>query len=156
MTAPNDEKVYLAIDPGGNTGYAWFDKEGKPLENSSIKDGMKFLDWLENEPVPRLLIIEQYRSRPGHKANNWSTNDTSQLIGALQRYAYKAKTKIEFYEPKDMYMGLRFLGMYKKYAKKTVHVPDALSALAGGVFVLQKLKIRKHVLTVPTQRGPSE
>jgi hypothetical protein len=144
------DKVYLAIDPGGTTGYAWFNSEGIPVENKEIKGHNNFMDWLDEEPVPKMIIYETYRNRPWEKANTWADNATSQLIGMILRYIHKHDIKVETSEPANLYMGLRYLNMYAKYAKRPGssrrHVPNALSALAHGVFVLQKLRIRKHIV----------
>jgi len=89
-------KKFLSIDPGKkNTGYAWFDKEGIPIENKAISDQNKFMDWLEAEDVSAcaLIIIETYRNRGG-RANDWSSNETSQIIGMIKRFAYKNNIKI--------------------------------------------------------------
>lgn len=139
-------KKYLSIDPGKkNTGYAWFTDNGIPIENKSISDQNKFMDWLEAEDVSacELIIMETYRNRGG-RANDWSSNETSQLIGMIKRFAYKNNIKIEDSESANLYIGLRFLNLYEKYGKRGQHVPDGLSALAHGVYVLQKLRIRKH------------
>lgn len=146
MEKSDSRYVYLAIDPGQtNTGYAWFDEEGQPVDNGEIKDRNRFLDWLEEGPVAKIIMHETYRQRPG-QTRKWNTNDTSKLIGAIERYAHKNKIRIVTYEPANMYIGLRFLGMGGVY-RKGVHVPDRVSALAGGVWTLQKLGIRKHILS---------
>lgn len=142
------EKEYLSIDPGDHVGIAWFDRVGKPLENFEIHGHNEFMDWLEEGPVPKKIIYETYRNRPWEKANQWADNKTSMLIGMILRYAHKNKVEMVSSEPANLYIGLRFLGVYQLYAKKQGksrrHVPNALSALAHGVYMLQKLHIRKH------------
>ena len=141
------DKVYLAIDPGQeNTGYAWFNDSGELSDNGSIRGGSNaFLDWLDEQPVAKIIMHETYRQRPG-QVKRWSTNGTSKLIGSIERYAYKHKIKLETYEPANMYQGLRLLGMAGAYPRGT-HVPDRLSALAGGHWCLLKLGIAQHVLS---------
>lgn len=143
-------KTYLAIDPGDHIGYAWFDENGIPLENKEINGHNEFMDWLEEEPVPKAIIYETYRNRPWEKANTWADNKTSQLIGMLLRYMHKNKVEAIKSEPANLYIGLRFLNMYARYAprrgKARRHVPNGLSALAHGVYMLQKLHIRQHVV----------
>jgi hypothetical protein len=145
------EQVYLAIDPGKHVGYAWFDSEGKPVSNGEITGHNEFMDWLESGPAPKKIIYETYRNRPWEKANQWADNQTSMLIGMILRYAHKNKCELVSSEPANLYMGLRFLGIYSEYAKKAGkarrHVPNHLSALAHGVYMLQKLRIRKHVIS---------
>lgn len=143
--------AYLAIDPGDHIGYAWFDDKGKPLANAEINGHNEFMDWLEEGPVPEKIIMEWYRNRPWEKANQWADNKTSMLIGMVLRYAHKNKVEMIKSEPANLYIGLRFLNMYGQYAprrgKARRHVPNGLSALSHGVYMLQKLGIRKHFLT---------
>jgi hypothetical protein len=137
-------KTYLSIDPGqDNIGIAWFDEEGQPVDILKFKDRNKFLDWLDEQPVARFIMHETYRNRPG-QTQKWNTGGTSKTIGAIERYAHKNKIEVKTYEPSNMYIGLRFLGMGATYKGK--HVPDDVSALAGGVWLLQKLGIREHQL----------
>lgn len=144
------EKTYLAIDPGQHIGYAWFDEKGIPLENMEINGHNEFMDWLEAGPVPKKIIYETYRNRPWAAANQWADNKTSMLIGMILRYAHKNKVELVSSEPANLYIGLRYLGLYASYAprrgKAKRHVPNGLSALSHGVYMLQKLRIRKHVV----------
>lgn len=141
------DKVYLAIDPGkDNTGIAWFDSNGELVQNMTIRGGWdKFMDWLEDQPVAKEIFHETFRQRPG-QARRWNTNETSKLIGAIERYCRKAGIKITTYEPANMVMGLRLLGLGRAYPKGT-HVPDNVSALAGGHWCLVKRGIAKHKLS---------
>lgn len=140
----DSKHFYLAIDPGNNTGYAWFAENGDPTDNGAIKGHDEFLDWLEDGPVAKIIIMEDYKVRPGNSGNHWSNVPTLQLIGAIKRYAKKNNITVEMVQPQNLYMGLRLLGMYEKYAPRTVHVPDRLSALAHGVHWLTKRHIYRH------------
>jgi hypothetical protein len=142
------EFEFLSIDPGEHIGYAWFNEVGKPTENAEITGHQKFMDWLEAGPVPKKIIYETYRNRPWAKANQWADNKTSMLIGMILRYAHTNKVELVSSEPTNLYIGLRYLGLYSMYSKKPGksrrHVPNGLSALAHGVYMLQKTGIRKH------------
>jgi hypothetical protein len=146
---PEESHVYLAIDPGEHIGYAWFDEVGRPIANAEITGHNEFMDWLEEGPVPKKIIYETYRNRPWAEANRWADNKTSMLIGMILRYAHKNDVELVSSEPANLYIGLRFLGLYARYRKQgksKPHVPNGLSALAHGVYMLQKLHIRKHVV----------
>jgi hypothetical protein len=108
------------------------------------------MDFLEDGPVPTMIIYESYRNRPWEKANVWADNKTSQLIGMILRYAHKNDVELVSSEPANLYIGLRFLNLYAKYAKRQGrarrHVPNHLSALAHGVYILQKRHIRQHIV----------
>lgn len=132
--------MYLAIDPGKNTGYALFDDKGLSKYMGVIKGEDKFLDELElmvtSQPV-KIIILEAFRNRPGTAHSNWSKNETSQHIGAIKRIARKAGITIVEQEPSPcLVIGLKFLGLGETYKGK--HVPDEVSALAHGTYYLRK------------------
>lgn len=148
--------TYLAIDPGGTTGWALFDEGGDTLGFGKVKGHDNFLDWLEdtvrlNEPKVSTIILENYKvGRSGGSQFTHSFGDvpTLQLIGAIKRVAKKASIPIVEQSPNDMYMGLRHLGLWTRYRGdgKALHVPDDQSALAHGVWYLTKIGVRKHRL----------
>lgn len=130
---------YLAIDPGNNTGWASFKRNGEVLDFSVITGHDDFLDWLEEQfPFPQVIIIEDYRVRPQGNINTFSRVPTIQLIGAISRIARKKKSKVVLQPSSILPIGLKFIGA--KYDK--AHVPDQISALAHGVYYLQKNNIR--------------
>ena len=137
--------TYLAIDPGHTTGWATFDEEGVFTGLGKITGEDKFLDWLETqvkENKPRLVIIEQYRNRPGTAVNSWSTGPTQQHIGAITRILRKAHVQMTMQDPSPaLSIGLRFIGMHTLYEGK--HVPDDVSAYAHGTYYLRRSGIQK-------------
>lgn len=144
---------YLAIDPGNTTGWAKFDENGDTVGLGKIKGHDEFLDWLEIEVISgvKKIVLENYkvgRSGGSQFTNSFSDVPTLQLIGAIKRVAKKANIEIIEQSPNEMYIGLRYLGLWERYrgGKKRVHVPDEQSALAHGVYWLVKHKIRKHSL----------
>lgn len=141
---------FLAIDPGNSTGWALFDNAGETVEIGKIKGHDNFLDWLE-EQSPLKIILENYkvgRSGGSQFTNSFSDVPTLQLIGAIKRVAKKAKIEVIEQTPNDMYMGLRYLGLWQVYrgGKTKQHVPDDVSALAHGRYYLVKTGIAKHRL----------
>lgn len=132
----------LAIDPGGTTGWASFDRKGKPIAFDKIKGHDEFLDWLE-EQKPERIVCESYKVRPGVN-HSFSDVPTLQLIGAIKRWARKQGIEVKEQQPADMYIGLRHLGLYTTYKGK--HVPDNISALAHGEYYLIKNKLKRHNL----------
>lgn len=135
--------TYLAVDPGGTTGWAKWDSEGNFLGFGEIKGANEFLDWLEQEKFD-VLILEIYRNRPGdkNKHNIWSTGPTQQTIGAIKRVAHKNKAVVVEQEASPcLAIGLRFLGLSNTYKGK--HVPDKISAMAHGTYFLRKKGIVK-------------
>lgn len=148
--------TYLAIDPGGTTGWALFDELGDTIGFGKVKGHDEFLDWLESTTERygkgiETLVLENYKvGRSGGSQFTHSFGDvpTLQLIGAIKRVAKKASIPIVEQTPNDMYMGLRHLGLWTRYrgGGKALHVPDEQSALAHGVYYLTKIGVRKHRL----------
>lgn len=138
---------YLAIDPGEKkTGWAWFDGEGQTTGFGYVEGIDEFLDWLEDQPAPRVVILEEYRVNPtiGH---GFSRVRTIEVIGGVKRFARKSGSKLELQRNTCLPIGLRFLGMYEAYyenGKKKKHVDDQVSALAHGEYYLVSKKIKKH------------
>ena len=148
--------MYLAIDPGGTTGWALFDEKGDTKGIGKIKGHDDFLDWLEDtvhlhEPPVKVFILENYkvgRSGGSQFTHSFSDVPTLQLIGAIKRVAKKANITIVEQSPNEMYIGLRYIGLWSLYRAggKAAHVPDEQSALAHGVYYLVKIGLRKHRL----------
>lgn len=144
--------MYLSIDPGKTTGWASFSDSGETLGFGKIKGHDAFLDWLEETQDVKVVILENYKvGRSGGSQFTHSFGDvpTLQLIGAIRRVASKRHWTVVEQTPNDMYMGLRYLGLWERYrgpGRPKRHVPDEQSALAHGVYYLVKHKIRPHPL----------
>ena len=143
--------TYLAIDPGGTTGWARFNETGDTTGFGKIKGHDAFLDWLEEVQGVQVCILENYKvGRSGGSQFTHSFGDvpTLQLIGAIKRVAKKQGWELVEQSPNDMYMGLRHIGLWSQYrgSGKALHVPDDQSALAHGVYYLIKIGVRKHRL----------
>lgn len=139
--------TYLAIDPGERTsGWARFGEDGETTGFGAIKGIDEFLDWLEDQPAPRVLIMENYRVNPAI-SHAFSKVRTVEVIGGIKRYC--RKHSVELVEQRNVVLpiGLRYLGMYEVYyrgTKRIKHVDDEISALAHGEYYLVKNKIKKH------------
>lgn len=137
---------FLAIDPGTHqVGWAGFDSSGETIGFGVIKGEDAFLDWLEEQPRPRVIIIEGYFINP-YKHKTWSKAGTSEVIGAIKRYARKHGIEIVEQRNTDLPTGLRFIGMYGVYykdRKNIKHVDDEISALAHGTVYLVRNKIKQ-------------
>lgn len=141
---------YLAIDPGKTTGWAGFDERGNLIGCGKVTGHDAFLDWLEEQAF-KTMVLENYKvGRSGGSQFTHSFGDvpTLQIIGAIKRIAKKQSAKVIEQSPNEMYIGLRYLGLWSKYRAggKKLHVPDDQSALAHGVYYLVKHKIRQHRL----------
>lgn len=143
--------MYLSIDPGEKrTGWARFDEHGETTGFGTIEGIDEFLDWLEDQSPPKVLIFENYRVNP-NVSHAFSKVRTIEVIGGLKRYCRKHQVTIVEQRNVDLPIGLRYLGMFSVYYEsrngRTVrikHVDDSVSALAHGEFYLVKNKIKKH------------
>lgn len=139
---------YLAIDPGEKrTGWASFNEAGEETGLGTILGGPDgFMDWIEGLPdPPQEIIFEGYAVNPTIN-HGFSKVVTVQLIGMIKRYAKQRKIPIHEQRNTVLSIGLRYIGMYAVYnppGKSKKHVDDQISALAHGVYYLQKNGIRK-------------
>lgn len=139
--------TYLAIDPGEKkTGWARFGEDGETTGFGTIDGIDEFLDWLDDQPKPRVVIMEDYRVSPTI-SHAFSKVRTIEVIGGVKRYC--RKNNITLVEQRNLVLpiGLRYLGMYEVYykgRKKVKHVDDEISALAHGEYYLVSTKVKKH------------
>lgn len=139
--------MYMSIDPGEKrTGWARFDENGDTTGFGKINGIDEFLDWLEDQPPPKTLILENYRVNP-NISHAFSKVRTVEVIGGVKRYCRKHGVNLVEQRNTDLSIGLRYIGMYEVYykgRKKIKHVDDEISALAHGEYFLVKNKIKKH------------
>lgn len=139
--------MYLSIDPGEKrSGWARFNELGE-VTGFGHKDGIdEFLDWLEDQPPPKVCILEIYRVNPGI-SHAFSKVRTIEVIGGVKRWCRKNNVTLVEQRNTDLSIGLRYIGMYEVYykgRKRIKHVDDEISALAHGEYYLVKNKIKKH------------
>lgn len=141
--------MYLAVDPGEKrTGWARFDENGETTGFGYINGIDEFLDWLEDQPRPKVLIMEEYRVNPGI-SHAFSRVRTVECIGGVKRFCRKNDVKLVEQRNTVLSIGLRYIGMYQVYYKGTKrikHVDDEVAALAHGTYYLVKNKLKKHRL----------
>lgn len=132
--------MYLALDPGARTGWAWFDEEGELVDFGIFQSHDELDDFL-NERQPGVIIYEGYYNNPSIKQGG-SKMPQSIAIGRIHAYCYRTNTR--YYEQLSSVLpiALRWAGL-RQYKG---HVPDDKSAIAHGVFWLQRHGIRKSRL----------
>ena len=138
---------YLAIDPGSRcTGWARFSEVGEATGFGHIDGIDEFLDWLEDQPKPKVVILEEYRVNPSI-SHAFSKVRTIEVIGGVKRYCRKNNITLVEQRNTVLPIGLRYIGMYEVYyrgRKKIQHVDDEIAALAHGEYYLVKNKIKQH------------
>lgn len=79
------EWAYIALDPGDTTGWAAADAEGNLLEYGQFKlaEQNKWLD-AHIRPNIKEVIVEDYKNYAHKTQKNWSRNQTSKNIGAIE------------------------------------------------------------------------
>jgi hypothetical protein len=85
---------YLAIDPGGTTGYAWME-DGLPVEIGEVPLAA-LKDWLDKQE-PEFFVVETYIIRPqgaGGFNHSWNKGETLQIIGAIKLHAASIGVKV--------------------------------------------------------------
>lgn len=102
--------MFLAIDPGKVSGYAFLDDEGflKDMGQASLTEMPKFLDSLHTSL--KVMIIENFRIRPGQNFS-WSEMDTIQVIGACKYRAHQLKVPVVLQEPQFYSIGMKWAGV---------------------------------------------
>lgn len=121
-----------------------FNDDGTDAGVGEIKGHDNFLDWLDQRTEIFIgCIVEEYTVRNQQFNHQGSKVPTIQLIGAIKRWAKKRNTPVYEQPSSALPIACRFAGVPYK---KGVHVRDALSAYAHGVYWLQKKKIRKNRL----------
>jgi hypothetical protein len=124
----------LALDPGGTTGIAFFEK-GKLKQRGVIKDyDMLSLENLIKTLKPDVVVVEEYVLYPwARKEQTWSDFPVPRFIGALQLICLQQKVELYFQTPADATKfctdtKLKAWGYYKHSVGKddANHINDAV------------------------------
>lgn len=142
--------MFIAIDPGKNTGVATFDKDGKDLQKYVFsEDSFRlFMVGLLHVKGSVTFILEDFRLIQG-KALEQTGSDmpAPRIIGAMQMVdtIIGKDSKIEYVRPGNLRTALKWAG-YPELANKPYgwHCPDDLSAYAHGVMYLIQKGLKKH------------
>lgn len=142
--------MFIAIDPGKNTGVATFDSDGKDLQKYVFsEDSFRlFMVGLLHVKGSVTFILEDFRLIQG-KALEQTGSDmpAPRVIGAMQMIdtIMGDRSKIEMVQPGNLRTALKWAGFPELANKpRTWHCPDELAAYAHGVMYLIQKKLRKH------------
>lgn len=142
--------MFIAIDPGKNTGVATFDSDGKDLSRYTFNEEVfrKFMASLLHVDGTVTFILEDFKLLQG-KALEQTGSDmpAPRVIGAMQMIdtIMGDRSKIEMVRPGNLRTALKWAG-FPELANKPRHwhCPDDLSAYAHGVMYLINQKLRPH------------
>lgn len=139
--------VYLALDPGDNTGWCTFDANGEIVNQGlcSNLDGREslynLLQEMHKEVRLKLVICENYALFPWKsKEQSWSDLNTPRVIGVIEYWCYLTKIELELQPPNIKMIAYRWAGLTPAKNKKMSH---SLDAYVHGIYYLQKNGIRK-------------
>lgn len=118
---------FIAVDPGGTTGWAEFN-DGVLQNLGELKEDALY-PWLELQS-PDLWVIENYRIRPKKLTKGfqhvWSSVVPAQVIGAFKYQAYLTNAEIVLQEPAIKPLGAKCAGLEYTTDAKRQHQTDAL------------------------------
>lgn len=142
--------MFIAIDPGKNTGVATFDSDGKDLGKHVFHEDTfrKFMANLLHVEGTVTFILEDFKLVQG-KALEQTGSDmpAPRIIGAMQMIdtILGDRSTIVLVRPGNLRTALKWAG-YSELANKPYgwHCPDDLSAYAHGVMYLIQQKLRPH------------
>ena len=130
----------LALDPGTTTGYALFKGEDGELFGSGVMGKDTVIPWID-AVKPGLIIYEAYRNRPYVKQGG-SDMPASQVIGKIKEWCRANNVHYVEQDPSVLPIALKWAGIKQPKG----HLSDENSAIAHGVYYLQKHGIRKSRL----------
>lgn len=119
---------FIAVDPGGVTGWALFDDDHLLTVGEVSFD--QYHSWLE-ELHPDLFVIEDYKIRPASLEKGWSHqwNDGQalQIIGAIEYHSYRRGIQVVRQQPSIKPLGYAHAGLTYRKDRKGTHINDAVA-----------------------------
>lgn len=140
-------EVYLAIDPGETSGWAYLDAEGKVVDYGQFgKDNItKSLKDLIHSGIKH-VIYENYVNFAWKRQKNWSDNFTSKVIGKIEAICELNDIKFTPQPASVKKAGYAWSGLGA--APKDHSMSHQFDAVAHGVYWAQKNGIRKVGLAI--------
>lgn len=139
--------MFLALDPGHTTGWAFLGPQGYPetlephkVSFGQVKGQKPLYELLSAIRVPpRVVIFESYRVRPG-VSHNGSEIETIQNIGIIKAYAFSINAELVKQEPTVKKMGYGWIQMAEAGNHRDSHRRDAM---AHAAYYVMKNGIRQ-------------
>jgi len=152
--------VFIAIDPGANTGVATFTNEGKDIKRTVMREA-EFLNFLKmvyssvyaqavDKPESKIgltFIIEDFHLRMDKALDQTGSNmPSSQIIGSVKMIdnLLDERSEIIMQRPDVLSTALKWAGFSKYANNRRLHPPDDIAAYSHGVFHLINAGLRKH------------
>jgi hypothetical protein len=138
----SEEATYLAIDPGKQTGYAWFKDDGNVDFTGKVKEYDAAFDWLKSIDFSKLkaVIVEDFRLYSWKsQEQSWSRLETVKLIGAIEVFAKLGGAPVVLQGANIKSIGYMYAGLKVPKNHDMSHETDAF---VHGVYYLQRNGIR--------------
>lgn len=124
----------LALDPGKNTGWAFFntDSPEKSLQRfDTCRNEIALYAFLETFPpnIPITVVLEDYviRSKKyGGKDHEFDKGQTLRVIGAIEHWCWLHKHDLKYVQPTDKPAAYGHVGLTYVKGKKNMHHMDAV------------------------------
>ena len=129
---------YLALDPGGSTGWATFTEDGHGITMGTCKTREAVYDLLR-ATAPQVIIMEDWITRQNAQLGG-DKLEVVRVIGAVEYFAYLTGSRIILQPNTVKPIAYRWAGLTKAGSKKDSHERDAY---CHGVYYLQRNGIRR-------------
>lgn len=136
--------AYIAIDPGETSGFAMFDEVGELLKIGQYRQSEQS-QWLSENIQPTLMgvICEDYKNHSWKKQKNWSRNQTSKNIGAIEIICDLRQVPYYLQANTVKAIGYKYMGIEPPSNHSISHQYDAA---AHGTFWLRTKGILKPTI----------
>jgi hypothetical protein len=128
---------YLALDPGGTTGYAVFNEHGDSIDIGEVFTKEELRDLL-NDVKPTIVICEDWKTKKDVHLGG-DPLETIRIIGRVEEWCYNNDCKFVLQLNTVKGIAYKMAGMSKTKTKSLSH---RLDAYAHGVFYLERHGIR--------------
>lgn len=140
---------FLAVDPGGTTGWAIFSlTTKKPLTMGEMMPG-EFIEFLEETDVD-FYVVEDWMVRPPKKKTDfqhrWDRAIAARMIGTVMSISHRKDRPIVWQQPSIKPMAAQKFNLPNKGS----HMMDAV---LHGTWYLRKGEVPDVEKQLPTQRG---
>ena len=129
--------MYLALDPGGTTGFAAFDSEGNSTEIGEVFSDEE-LDELLDRLSPTVVVVEDWIQNPYASMGN-DKQLTARTIGSVESWARRNKAEVVLQPNTIKSIAYKWAGIPKPKNKSLSHRSDAY---VHGIYYLVRKCIR--------------
>jgi hypothetical protein len=129
---------YLALDPGGSTGWATFREDGSGITMGTCTSRTEVYELLRSVK-PSRIIMEDWITRQNAQLGG-DRLEVVRVIGAVEFYAYLREIPVTLQPNTVKGIAYKWAGMARGGPKRDSHEKDAY---CHGVYYLQKAGIRK-------------